>query len=250
MKEKTDRTSTLFKLKLFGNDKAQLLSLITEWLKSDEKLHLVMTPNPEQIIQSRENKLFLQTLQSADLLLPDGVGLVIASRILGQPIKEKISGVWLVEKLLNHAAQKDLKILLIGGRNYAQDDFFHYQQTKIHWTTGFDDVSQPTKEEQEQLKVLIGRLKPDLVFVAFGAPHQEFWLAQNRDLLEENGVKIGMVVGGSFDFFLNKVRRAPKIIRKLGLEWLFRLVIQPWRWRRQLRLIKFSSLVLKKACCQ
>ena len=94
---------------------------------------------------------------------------------------------------------------------------------------------------------MIKQIKPRLVFVALGAPTQELWIAQHRNLLRKNNVEIAMAVGGSFDYLLNKVPRAPRWMQKLGLEWLFRLIIEPWRIKRQLRLIGFIALTIKKA---
>ncbi len=245
MTKKTDKTSSLFQLELFGKGKAQLLKIIKKWLEEGSKLHLVMTPNPEQVVQSRENQSFLSALQSADLLLPDGVGLIWASRILGRLLSEKISGIWLVEKLLQLAQQQELKVLVIGGREYAQSDQIKYQGYSLNWTAGHKQVARPTRDEEAELEARIKELQPEIVFVAFGAPQQELWLVKHRSLLEENKVKIAMAVGGSFDFLLGKVKRAPSWWRKVGLEWLFRLIVEPWRWRRQLRLLHFGSLVLK-----
>lgn len=254
-----------------------MLRLVQDQFLKENKLHLIMTPNPEQIIQSRGqdqlSQRFLAALQSADLLLPDGVGLVLASRFLGRPIQEKVSGVWLVSELLKIAANQDLTTLVIGGKDYDKDHDKHHDadhdcehlfsdfkgktsknktlknktsKNKIKWTPAYRDVTQPTREEQLALQTKLRQLKPDLVFVAFGAPQQELWLAENRQLLEENGVKIAMAVGGSFDFLFGKVKRAPRLVRQLGLEWLFRLIQEPWRWKRQTRLIKFIFLTLQE----
>ena len=253
--KKTDKTSLLFKLELFSRGKKQVLRLVKDRFLMENKLQLIMTPNPEQIVQSRGqdplNQRFLAALQSADLLIPDGVGLVLASRFLGQPIQEKVSGVWLVTELLAIAAKRDLKALIIGGKDYDRDHLFSdfkgkNLKDKIEWTPGYQDVTQPTREEQLALQKKLEQLKPDLVFVAFGAPQQELWLVENRQLLEENGVKIAMVVGGSFDFLLGKIKRAPRLLRQLGFEWLFRLIQEPWRWKRQTRLIKFIFLTLQE----
>lgn len=246
MTKKTDKTSSLFQLKLFGRGKAELLKIVKSWLEESSELHLVMTPNPEQIVQSRENPSFLTALQSADLLLPDGVGLVWAGKVLGQPLAQKITGIWLVEELLKLARQEQLKVLIIGGRDYADSDHFKYQGYSLSWTSGYKRVAYPTRDEEVELEARIRELQPQLVFVAFGAPQQELWLVEYRSLLEENNVKIAMAVGGSFDFLLGKVKRAPAGWRKFGLEWLFRLIVEPWRWRRQLRLLRFVGLVLKQ----
>ncbi len=246
MIKKTDETSSLFQIQLFSRSREELLMKVKSWLKESAKLRLVMTPNPEQVVQSQKNQAFLSALQSADLLLPDGIGLIWAANLLDQPIAEKISGIWLVKELLKMAKQEELKVLVIGGREYAAQNTISYQDYSLAWTAGYQQVAHPTRDEEQQLEERIRLFKPDLVFVAFGAPQQELWLCNHRTLLEKNQVKVAMAVGGSFDFLLGKVKRAPRWIRELGLEWLFRLVVQPWRWRRQLRLFSFIKLVLEK----
>jgi len=250
--KKIDSTALLFDLALFSNRRVDLLSILEKWLDEAQGLHVVYTPNPEQIVQSRGNKKFRQVLEEADVLLPDGVGLVIASRLLSlldksKPLSERIAGVEVVADLLELARQKELKVLVIGGRNYSPEDYFAHEGAKIDWTPGYKNALKPTLSEKRELESKIKEIRPDLVFVAFGAPTQELWIKQHRALLSKNKVKIAMAVGGSFDYLLNKVPRAPYWFRKLGLEWLFRLVVEPWRLKRQLRLVAFMVLTIKKA---
>ena len=245
-----DNTSLLFDLDIFGRRKAELLKMLEKWFNEGDQLHLVYTPNPEQIVQSRGNKDFKQVLQQADLLLPDGIGLVFAARFLSifgkaKPIAERITGVSIVADLLKLAKEKDLEVLVVGGREYSPSDYFAYQGLKVHWQSGYQDVRRPTSDENKQLQAKIKEIKPDIVFVAFGAPFQELWLAKNKNLLEKNKVKLGMAVGGSFDYLLDKISRAPYWMRKIGLEWIFRLIIEPWRIKRQLRLVSFMFLIIK-----
>jgi len=250
--KKIDDKELLFDLNVFGRRRSGLLSIFEKWLNEAKELHVVYTPNPEQIIQSRGNHKFKQALKKADLLLPDGVGLVWASNFLAlfgkaKPLSERIAGVDVVADLLELARQRDLEVLVIGGRDYSPADYFAYKGTKVSWTAGYKSALEPTTKEKKQLEENIARIKPDLVFVAFGAPTQELWIEKNRTLLTKNKVVIAMAVGGSFDYLLNKVPRAPYWFRKLGLEWLFRLMVEPWRLKRQLRLILFIILTIKKA---
>jgi len=249
--KKTDNTSLLFDLNVFSRRKNSLLNLVKTWLQENGTLKVIYTPNPEQIVQSRGNEEFRLVLQKADVLLPDGVGLVVASKILAffkkvQPLHERIAGVEVAEDLLELARQRELEVLVIGGRNYSPEDYFAYKGAKINWTHGFKDISLPTLNEKRQLEEKIVKIKPTIVFVAFGAPAQELWIEQHRVLLQQNGVRIAMAVGGSFDYLLGRVPRAPYWFRKLGLEWLFRLIIEPWRLKRQLRLVKFLGIVIQE----
>ncbi|MBU0576817.1 WecB/TagA/CpsF family glycosyltransferase [Patescibacteria group bacterium] len=245
--KKTYSTSLLFDLNIFSRRKSSLLEILGKWLKENNGLKVIYTPNPEQIVQSRGNDKFKQALQRADILLPDGMGLVIASRFLSffhqtQPLFERIAGVEVVESLLEMAHQQGSRVVVIGGRDYSPEDYFAYNRAKIYWTPGFKNVYQPTAVEKKHLEEFLVQVQPDLVLVAFGAPAQELWIDQHRDLLQKNGIKIAMAVGGSFDYLLGKIPRAPYWFKKLGLEWLFRLIIEPWRLKRQLRLISFVGL--------
>ncbi|MBT3249441.1 MAG: WecB/TagA/CpsF family glycosyltransferase [Candidatus Pacebacteria bacterium] len=249
--KKTDGRELLFDLNIFSSRRSRLLSIFEKRLNEPQELCVVYTPNPEQIVQSRGNKKFKQVLQQADLLLPDGIGLVWASKILAlfgraKPLSERIAGVDVVRDLLGMAHQRGLDVLVIGGREYSPEDYFAYDGAKINWTPGYKNVSQPTPSEDKLLKLKIKQLQPDLVLVAFGAPAQELWIDRNRSLLSKSGVSIAMAVGGSFDYLLRRVPRAPYWFRKLGLEWLFRLIIEPWRLKRQLRIISFLGLVIKE----
>ncbi|MBD3250347.1 MAG: WecB/TagA/CpsF family glycosyltransferase [Candidatus Pacebacteria bacterium] len=153
---------------------------------------------------------------------------------------------------------KQLKMLVVGGRNYSRSPqvisssehpsgalLLKTKDFQVFWTPAYDQASQPTSQEEKELAAIINRLKPDVVFVALGAPLQERWSISHRELLQNSQVKLTMVVGGAFDFILGKVKRAPSWLRKLGLEWLFRLIGQPWRWKRQLRLIEYLWLLAR-----
>jgi N-acetylglucosaminyldiphosphoundecaprenol N-acetyl-beta-D-mannosaminyltransferase len=253
-----DKTIKLFELPLASSTQAQLLKNLEEILLGRYPLIAIATPNPEQVVQSTQSSSFLRTLQKFELLLPDGVGLVWASRILNQGrdgLSKRVAGTDVVLDLLAVAQRKNLKVLVIGGREYGsagqQTAFLHTLYPELHlpesrWLAGFSDVSHPTAAEQTTIITTIKDFQPDLVFVAFGAPWQEQWVQENRVLLQQSGVRVAMVVGGAFDYILGKVPRAPQWLRELGGEWLYRLLAQPWRWRRQLRLLQFVLLVVRE----
>jgi len=280
-----DYSSKLFGISFFSGSRDQLLINLIKHTSSANQLITVVTPNPEQIVESRKNSDFLDHIKSADYALPDGVGIVRASQLLslslGQPvIKERITGIDIVSRLLIWAAHTSKVVLVLGGRGYQHEDWSvasAYQALGIsrlnltihqllseeqvaarhasavdvlptqlehwYWHEGYQDVSVPTAEEEQLLKKAITKLQPDIVFVAFGAPYQEAWLIQHRRVLEQAGTKIGMVVGGSFDVLLGRIKRAPQLIQKIGLEWLFRLIQQPHRFKRQLKLLEYIRLV-------
>jgi len=240
-------TATFFQLPFLNTTQDVLINfIISESLKKDHSDPLVIfTPNPEQVVLTQKQPSFLVTLQKADVLLPDGQGIVWASQWLkgnGESIQERIAGVDVVKALLDQLP-KTTRVLLVGGQNYH---LLQYKEHQIRWEPTYQDVKNPQPEEETQLQKVIQEFQPDLVFVAFGAPYQEEWVIAHLGLLKKSGVKLVMVVGGAFDVLLGKVPRAPLFIQHLGLEWLYRLIQQPWRWRRQLRLIEFIGLVGKQ----
>jgi len=240
---KNTYTQSLFEiLPLASISLSSLLKKIDSQVNEQNSLLKVFTPNAEQFVQADENPKFVQTLQQADILLPDGMGLVwgnnfLARRGKAQAVQERIAGVDVVRELV---ARKKYRILLIGGRDYAQQ-----LPEKVEWTPGFVDKNNPTAEESAQIQQKVKEFKPQIVFVAFGAPFQEQWVIDNQAWLEKAGVKVVMVVGGAFEMLTGRLKRAPEIMQKLGLEWLYRLIQEPWRWKRQLRLVKFFRLVVK-----
>lgn len=259
----TDTTVLLFDLPIFSESKKELLDLMHLGVKREKSLLKVATPNPEQVVQSQQDGQFLKHLQQFDLLLPDGQGLIWASQFLTgrgaeAPLKKRITGREVVADLLQFAKQEHKKVLVIGGRDYhggeidgvkviaAQSVDTFDDAYPIYWTAGYDSVRAEKPAEEEALTAIIQQLKPDMVFVAFGAPFQEAWVINHQELLEKAGVSLAMVVGGSFDYLLGKVPQVPWFVEKVGLEWFFRLLSQPWRWKRQLRLLVFVMLTFKK----
>ncbi len=117
----------------------------------------------------------------------------------------------------------------------------------LFWTPGYRQITQPQEKEEQRLRQQLLNLKPAIVLAAFGAPEQEEWAIEHLPLLNQAEVKLVMSVGGAFDVIFNQLQRAPVWMRKSGLEWLFRLLQEPWRWKRQTRLIKFVSLVIQQA---
>lgn len=263
-----DTSVKLFNFNIFSKSKVQLLEIIQKSLKSQKGTLTIFTPNPEQIMLARDNKEFASYLGFADILIPDGIGLKLASRLQSwkkkqTTVAERITGVDLATDLLDLAIKdassesgvakkQKYRLMLVGGRAYAPESSqkkigkLDVRGVTIKWTPGYRQVAKPSINEE---KLLIRQLKeerPDILFVAFGAPHQERWVVEHSELLKKSGIKVVLVVGGAFDVITGKLKRAPSIMRKLGLEWLFRLIQQPWRAKRQLVLVPFAFLVLKE----
>lgn len=195
----------------------------------------IVTANPEILLQAKRDPNFWQVIRRADLRLVDGFGLQLIGRIFGAE-PNRLTGVDLAEKLLHLADEKKWKVLLLGGENGAADKaawklrerFPHLQITADNYVrVGKDGVE--IESALKELK-LIQEKAPDLMLVAFGHPKQEFWIERNRESFLNLKVIVG--VGGTFDFWIDKVRRAPLLIQKLGFEWLWRLILEPKRWKR------------------
>jgi len=224
-----------------------ILEQIIKGLVGNKDFVHVLSLNPENIVLSTKDALFKRIIAEATYTINDGVGIVLASQIVNGASVPRMTGVDLMEKLINEASEKSLRVLLIGGKhNLAEElaDCYNrsYPASSFKGMVGFRNVRAPLKEESTGVLSIVAAMRPQMIFVAFGSPEQEKWIYENRASLQ--GITcIG--VGGSFDFLAGVVTRAPKLIRRVGLEWLYRLVKQPWRWRRQLRLWVFLWLVLK-----
>ncbi|MDD3532051.1 MAG: WecB/TagA/CpsF family glycosyltransferase [Candidatus Shapirobacteria bacterium] len=215
----------------------------------DKEKHYIVTPNPEFIVLAKEDPDFSNILNGADLSVPDGIGLIWASRLLygKNGLGERITGVDLMADICQMAAQKKWSVFLLGAKEgvaekCAEKLKLKYGLRVLGTHSGWADQSQDETNRQV-IGRKVGHRECHFIFVAYGAGKQEKWIKRNLDKIP---VKVAMGVGGSLDFLSGKVKRAPKLVRRFGLEWLWRLVGQPWRWRRQLALPKFVSLALKE----
>lgn len=222
---------------------------------------VIATPNPEQVVQASRDREFSEFLNTrVDVAIPDGIGLVWASRILtftgkiNRSIPERVAGVEVATELLMISAEKNKKVLILGGEYQGRGEevtnklqsLFGLKNGQIEYNYVAGNIDEYLLEGNQAEMRLISKYRPDVIMVAFGAPRQERWIEERLPLLEDVGVRIVMSVGGTLDFWMGKVKRAPDIMQRLGLEWLWRLVLEPWRWRRQLRLIEFVGLVGKQ----
>jgi len=206
----------------------------------------VVTPNPEIVMAARADRALRHALARADLAIPDGGGLLLAARLWGQPFRAQVRGSDLTTRLLAEAATRGWRVFLLGGTpGVAEEAAIH---SKARWPAlrivGTDAGRADETHDPATRDAIAAAGRVDLLLVAFGAPRQEGWLARNLSQLDV-GVALG--VGGTLDFLAGRVRRAPRPIRRAGLEWLFRLIVQPWRWRRQLGAARFFPLVALRA---
>ncbi len=204
----------------------------------------IATVNPEFIVAARHNAEFARVLAACDLNVPDGANLVRAARILGSPLRGRVGGCDLMVQLAARAAQCGWKIFLLGARpgiaaQAAANLCVPYPKLQVVGTF----AGSPAPCEEETLVARVNASGAQLLFVAYGAPTQDLWIARQRERL---AVRVTMGVGGSFDYISGRLPRAPRWMQSAGLEWLFRLVRQPWRIRRQWMLAEFAWLVFRE----
>ncbi|MDO8670465.1 MAG: WecB/TagA/CpsF family glycosyltransferase [Dehalococcoidia bacterium] len=208
--------------------------------------HRIVTPNPEFVIMARRDPAFLAVINSSSLSIPDGIGLVYASRIFKLPLREHVQGTDLCELLAAMAAREGYRLFLLGaaaGVAEAAAKKLAGRYPGLVVAGAYSGSPDPT-DDDETVGAVRAAGKVDILLVAYGARNQELWLDRN---LERSGVAVGIGVGGVFDYFSERVKRAPALVRKARLEWLYRLYKQPWRWRRQLSLYRFALTVLWSA---
>lgn len=201
----------------------------------------VATVNPEFVIAAMQQPDFKAVLNAADLCVPDGVGLKWGARLLGRQLRQRVPGVDLVWRLADVGAERGWRLFLLGGfdgvgRTTAERLVARHPALCI---AGAYEGSPTDDAAVEHVRAA----RPDILLVAYGAPAQDVWIARHKD---ELGVPVSMGVGGTFDFIAGRAKRAPAWLQWLGLEWLHRLVHEPWRWRRMLALPRFAILVLRQ----
>ena len=233
-------------VKIDSVTKEEAVAILKKYLDSDFA-HQVVTPNPEFIMAAQRDEEFKEILNNSSLAIADGFGLKLASWYLKQPFKERIAGVDFIRSLTQLLQNEKKSIYLLGaGAGVAKEAAQKLKKQYFHLKiVGAESCLKNNKMiSDEEIIRNINLKSPQVLLVAFGAPKQEKWIARNLSKL--NTIRIAMGVGGAFDFISGRVKRAPVLIRKLGLEWLFRFIIQPWRVKRIFTAaIKFPWAVIK-----
>ena len=214
----------------------------------DGRCRHVATVNPEYVMAARTDPAFAAALRSADLNTIDGVGVLLAARLLSPAGKraERLSGVHLVESLTSTSGNDGAPIFFLGaGPGVAEAAI---DKLCSRWpdalVAGSWDGGRPESADDAEALERIGASGARTLFVAYGAVGQVTFIERNRDRLAQVGVRLAIGIGGSLDMISGKTPRAPQIVQRVGLEWLYRLAIEPWRWRRQLALPRFAALVV------
>lgn len=207
---------------------------------------IVATPNPEIVMAAREDRTLRHALARADLAIPDGGGLLLAARLWGRPLREQVRGSDLTNRLLELAVGRGWRVFLLGGAPGVANTAA--VRIKERWPGVRIVGTYAGRADAEHDAATRGAVaaagRVDVLLVAYGASRQEGWMVRNLPGLDV-GVALG--VGGTLDFLAGRVPRAPRWVRRARLEWLFRLIRQPWRWRRQLRAARYFPLVALRA---
>mgnify|MGYP001585241115 CR=1 FL=1 len=220
----------------------ETLALVERFI-AERVPHQICTVNPEFIMAAQRDEAFRNVINNAALCLPDGVGVLWAARRLGHPLRERVGGTDMAERIAARASQLGWKMYFLGAAPGVAEQAAAVLQARypgIAVAGTFAGSSTLSEENASVERILAAR--PNVLLVAFGAPAQDVWIARNQPRLQ---VPVAVGVGGAFDFIAGVTRRAPRWVQRLGFEWLHRLVREPWRWRRQLALPRFVWRVLR-----
>lgn len=227
----------------------EIMNIIEDKIVKGEQ-YVIYTPNTEFIMMCQKDKEFLKLMNQSDINIPDGIGLIYASKIRNHPLKEKVAGFDLSVNMLEMANKKNLKLYAIGGKPGVAEAAMkniHDKYPNINIVGSHHGYFKGThlglNDHEEEKLVLeeINKANPDILFVGFGAKKQEQWIQYNKDKIN---AKILIGNGGTLDGLAGLVKRAPDIYIKLGLEWLYRLIQEPSRINRQIVLPIFMLKVL------
>ncbi len=239
-------TETIKRVKILGVpvddvDMKRSIEFIDALIKSDKKGQYILAVNPEKVLTLRQDGSLKRMFEGAALLIPDGIGVVLAMRWLYRLSSKRVPGAELMPNICKLSAEKGYKIFIYGAnesvnRSAAEKLRQEYPGIQIAGRChGY-----VADEDMDQLIQKINRSKANILFVALGSPGQELWIKKH---LSELDVNIYQGIGGTLDAITGNVKRAPRLFRKMGLEWLYRLVAEPKRGRRQMKLPVFAMQV-------
>jgi N-acetylglucosaminyldiphosphoundecaprenol N-acetyl-beta-D-mannosaminyltransferase len=218
-----------------------LLAAVDAYVTS-RRPHQIVTLNPEMLVAAHRDAALRRVLNAADLNVPDGVGLMLAARWLGRPLRERVTGSDGIYRLAARCTQRGYRLFCLGAApGVAESVARGLTRAYPGLTIAGTFAGSPRLEDEDEVIGRVRAARPDLLLVAYGVPAEEIWIARHRDRL---AVPVMIGVGGAFDFVAGVSKRAPHWMQRVGLEWLHRLAREPWRWRRQLALPHFVALVL------
>ena len=241
MKTQKRSTVTILSVRIDNISAENAVACIEEMIGGPDQ-HLIIPVNPEMIMAAQTNIEFREIINNASLVLPDGIGVILASHIFRNPISARIPGVDMVQRIASLAQKRSLRLFLLGAAEGVADRTgLMLQKQYPGLVIAGTYAGSPRPEEEEDICRKINGVQPHILLVAYGAPRQELWLGRNLHKLH---VSTAMCVGGTFDFIAGEVTRAPRWLQKIGFEWSYRLMKEPHRWRRMLALPRFAVAVL------
>ncbi|MBM7648401.1 N-acetylglucosaminyldiphosphoundecaprenol N-acetyl-beta-D-mannosaminyltransferase [Bacillus ectoiniformans] len=207
----------------------------------ENKKSFIVAINPEKIMKAQEDRDLHKLLNKADYQIPDGVGVLIASRLKGGNIRERVTGIDMMMTLCREAEQLGKSVFLYGAKPGIADE------AKVKLEEMFPRLLvagtlNGYEKDEAVIKQTINEANPDIIFVALGSPAQEYWIVNHMPHLAP---KVYQGVGGSFDVISGRIKRAPALFQRFGMEWLYRLLKEPWRWKRQVILPMFLIKAMK-----
>ncbi len=207
-------------------------------------LHQIVTVNPEFVMEAQHNAAFRAVLEQANLATPDGYGLVLAARWLGTPLRGRVTGFRLTLRIAELAASEGYRLFLLGAAAGVAEQA---AAVLVERFPGLQVVGcfagSPQPRHEPFLHQLLLSARPDILLVAYGHPAQDLWIARNQPVLQ---IPVAIGVGGVFDYLAGHVPHAPAWVRSIGMEWFYRLLHQPQRWRRiYVAVLQFTWSVLR-----
>lgn len=222
----------------------EALDRIAQFVASGEP-HFVATADASMIVDAQHDPEFAMLLNSADMITPDSSGVLWAAKKLGTPLSEKVSGVDLVDRLCAQSAAKGYRIFFLGA-SHGVAELAAERMRLAH--PGCNIVGARhgyfPADDDEIVAREVAQANPDVLFVAMGIPRQEKFISKTRDIIR---ARVAIGVGGSLDVFSGRTKRAPKVFQRLRIEWLWRLIQNPSRWRKAMKLPQFVGLVSRSA---
>ena len=229
--------------RIHGVDLGQAAAWIDAWAQAGARAHIA-TVNPEFVMRARQDPEFHDVLERTRLNVPDGVGVVVAARLGGSPISGRVTGVALMHEAMRLAAVREWPVALVGGAPGVAEAA---AERLVHDVPGLRPPhtygGARGSEGDDAAREFLQEVRPRILCVGYGAPHQEFWIDRN---LEEDAACVAIGVGGTLDYLSGRVPRAPAALRSAGLEWAYRLWRQPSRWRRMRVLPVFAALAARE----
>ena len=219
----------------------ELIKKLFKRIDNKEK-SLVVAINPEKLMKAKEDQSLKDLLNRAEFQIPDGIGVILASKLNKGNIKSRVTGIDMMDRIVREAAKTGKSIFLYGAKPGVADQAAQALRSKYP-SLKIAGIQDGYEQDNEKVIQKINEVKPEILFVAMGSPRQENWIEANRDRLYPS---LYQGVGGSFDVLAGNVKRAPKLFLNTGTEWLYRLMIEPTRIKRQLALPIFLLETLKK----